>query len=134
MVDMRNDELAGEIAVELTPVERDLLRQGVQMWGGPAYPSNELAVAMGFVDAVDLDEKVVDLQNKLRVEAPLSPRDWTRVLIATEIAFASDVLGAGVEWHAVSNIDDATSIRVLRSIQMKLVSIRVPIGTFPEWT
>lgn len=53
---------------------------------------------------------------------PLTRTDWARVLIATEIAVASDYYRAGVEWSIVALPDDQT-VKLLRSVQRKLVSI-----------
>jgi hypothetical protein len=43
-------------------------------------------------------------------------------LVATEIVFASDVFGAGVEWSTVTGSTDAETIAVLRQLQRKLVT------------
>ncbi|MBO0853137.1 MAG: hypothetical protein J2P18_05145 [Nocardia sp.] len=57
----------------------------------------------------------------------LTPLDWARALLATEINFSSDVLGAGAEWATVTGISDETAIQLLRSIQRKLVRIVTPV-------
>src|SRR4051794_5251350 len=49
----------------------------------------------------------------------LSSLDATRVLAAAEVAFASDVFGAGVEWETVTGMSDAETIKALRGIQRK---------------
>ncbi|MDP7707655.1 hypothetical protein QXK92_33910, partial [Mycobacterium sp. TY815] len=50
---------------------------------------------------------------------PLSRADWTRTLLATEVCFASSVLGAGLEWEAIAG-DDVFTLGVLRLLQRKL--------------
>jgi hypothetical protein len=60
---------------------------------------------------------------------PLTRLDWTRVLVSAEFDFASDVFGAGVEWDIVTPLGDEHSLKLLRSLQRKLVPFRVPIGT-----
>lgn len=42
----------------------------------------------------------------------------------TEVVFASDVVGAGVEWEIVTRFSDEGTIQALRRIQRKLVSVR----------
>jgi hypothetical protein len=54
---------------------------------------------------------------------PLTPADWRRALLATELAFASDVLGSGVEWSTTTGWRDDETIRCLRNIQRKLARI-----------
>ena len=53
----------------------------------------------------------------------LSPIDARRVLLATEIVFASDVIGAGVEWETVTGLSDVDTIRLLRGLQRKLIKL-----------
>jgi len=53
----------------------------------------------------------------------LSGRDCRSALIATEIAFASDVYGAGAEWPTVTGFADDETVEILRAVQRKLVSI-----------
>jgi hypothetical protein len=50
----------------------------------------------------------------------LSRDDWRRVLLATEVVFASDVFGSGLDWSTTTGFSDADSISLLRSIQRKM--------------
>ncbi|MEV7399262.1 hypothetical protein AB0N93_02465 [Streptomyces sp. NPDC091267] len=75
---------------------------------------------MGFVDAQDLVDRTDLLRDALGVDAPLSPADWARVLLATEIVFVSDLAGTGVEWPSTTGLADEPTIRMLRSVQRKL--------------
>lgn len=52
----------------------------------------------------------------------MSRTDWTRALLASEIVFASDVVGAGVEWPTVTGWSDVETIELLRELQRKLMS------------
>jgi hypothetical protein len=47
-----------------------------------------------------------------------SPTSTGRALLLTEIAWASDLLGAGTEFE--TNIDDDTALPLLRSLQYKI--------------
>lgn len=107
---------------DLTEGERRLLREGLAQWGGPARPTNELAVALGFADLSDFDDQRDRLSDSLAKGETLSSLDATRALAATEIVFASDVFGAGVEWSTVTGFTDAETIAVLRQLQRKLVT------------
>jgi hypothetical protein len=107
---------------DLTEGERRLLREGLGQWGGPARPTNELAVALGFADLSDFDDQRDRLSDSLAKGETLSSLDATRALVATEIVFASDVFGAGVEWSTVTGFTDAETIAVLRQLQRKHVT------------
>jgi hypothetical protein len=51
---------------------------------------------------------------------PLSPIDWLRTLLATEIVFASDVVGSGIDWSSTTGLTDEHTIQVLRTVQRKI--------------
>lgn len=106
----------------LTEHEVELLRRSLLEWGGPARCSDPLAVGMGFADAQDLLDQCRALNLALGEDAPLEAVDWARTLLATEIVFASDLAGSGVEWSTTTGFTDEATIRTLRSIQRKLAS------------
>ncbi|MGC5167633.1 hypothetical protein [Luteimicrobium sp. DT211] len=107
----------------LDPAEVELLRRALGEWGGPARASDDLARAMGFADASSMLRECDVFEDALREDAPLSSRDWARVLVSTEIVFASDLYGSGTEWQTTTGRDDAETIRALRVVQRKLGSV-----------
>ncbi|WP_378730733.1 hypothetical protein [Nocardia brasiliensis] len=113
-------EADGLVAVDLSDDERDVLRCGLGEWGGPARSTEALAVAMGFASVADLYEQGRRLRAALSSNEPLSAADWRRTLAATEIVFASDVFGSGVEWSITTGFRDEETIRILRGLQRKL--------------
>jgi hypothetical protein len=115
------------IGVDLTAEEIHLLTAGLREWGGPARCTDRLAVAMGFVDVEDLFRESKSLGRAIRNAEPLLPRDWTRALLATEIVFASDVVGSGWDWRSTVGWSDEQTIHVLRQLQRKLANARVLI-------
>lgn len=122
------DEL---VDVELSDDERWLLNRGLVEWGGPAACTDAMANAMGFGSVRDLFEESERLLAALRARQALSRWDWTRMLIATEIVFASDVVGSGVEWTITTGLEDVHTLQVLRDLQRKLVKARTPVGPRP---
>jgi hypothetical protein len=108
--------------VELTEDEKRLLSEGLNQWGGPATLTDQLAVAMGFEGVSNFYAQADRIGAVIESAEPLSALDATRALAATEIVFASDIFGAGVEWPTVTGLTDEETIRVLRSLQRKLVS------------
>jgi len=77
------DEL---VQVELTLEERQMLSIGLNDWGGPAYGSEPLAQAMGFEDLDNLCEESQLVGSAIRDRQVPSRRDWTRAMVATEVA------------------------------------------------
>jgi len=110
------------VDVDLTDEERQLLSSGLAQWGGPAHATDALAVAMGFADIDDLLAESDRICALLADRKPLSSRDLARALVTTEIAFASDVFGAGVEWSIVQGLTDEETIPLLRGLQRKVLS------------
>jgi hypothetical protein len=109
------------IDVKLTADETRLLTAGLVEWAGPARCTEALARAMGFTDVEDLFRQSDRLIPALRNAQPLARRDWTRALLATEIVFASEVVGSGWDWQSTVGWSDETTIEVLRQLQRKLM-------------
>ena len=105
-----------------------MLDRGLVEWGGPARCTDAMAVGMGFADVQDLFAQADRILGELVAGRPLSRWDWSRTLLATEIVFASNVMGSGTDWTDTTGLDDVRSIQVLRGLQRKLSGIVVPIG------
>jgi hypothetical protein len=115
------------VAVDLSEEERALLWEGLHQWGGPTRPSNALAQVMGFDSVESLHTEGRRLREALTADRPLSKRDCQRVLVATEIVWASHFFGAGTDWEIVAaGWDDQRTLRVLREIQRKFAGLRSP--------
>lgn len=108
------------IDVALTDDERQVLSSGLIEWGGPAHCTEEMAVALGFESVADLFETGARLADNIRNRKPLTVRDWARALLATEVVFASDLLGSGHDWAVTVGLDDQHTLRTLRNIQRRL--------------
>jgi hypothetical protein len=123
---MLADEL---IEFALDDSERRLLRWGLADWGGPARCTEEMAVAMGFRSIDDLFMEGDRLSATLERAEAMTRFDWCRVLLATEIVFASNLVGSGWDWSITSGVSDAESLVTLRRIQLKLTrEVRGLIG------
>lgn len=106
--------------VVLDERERRFLRAALLDWGGPANPTDDLAVAMGFSSAAAIAREAWQLWEHIEAGHALSTDDWRRVLLAAEVVFASDVVGSGVEWASTSGLSDIESVALLRRLQRKL--------------
>ncbi len=118
--------MSGPVPVNLTSPERELLARGLSEWGGPARATDLLARAMGFSDSYALLREGDAIIDALRTGKDLSRADWARALVATELAFASDYYGSGVEWPTTVGMSDEETVRCLREVQRKLVGVARP--------
>lgn len=125
--DVTNEDVP--VRVNLSPEERLFLLEGLRQWGGPAYPTEELAVAMGFLGMDDMRTQRERMARQLDDGVAMTRLDWTRMLVCAEVIFASDVFGAGVEWEIVTPLDDQSSIALLRAVQRKLAAHTTRIGS-----
>ena len=82
-------------------------------------PTDEIAHLLGFTDVDALDREGRVLARRIESGQALEPSDWRRALLAAEIVFASDLLGAGVDRSITTRFADEESIRLLRSLQRK---------------
>jgi hypothetical protein len=112
--DFDPDELA---EYELTAIERLVLRNGLHQWAGPARCTEELAIGMGFSSLSDLFNEGGRIIGALDATQPMSHRDWARTLLATEIVFMSDVVGAASDWEAVTDISESDTFTTIRKLQ-----------------
>ena len=108
------------IEVALDAEELRFLRAALLDWGGPARPTDEVAHALGFESASQVSDGTWALWKQIEERPALTIQEWRQVLLATEIVFASDVVGSGLDWATTSGIPDRESIEVLRRLQRKL--------------
>ena len=107
----------------LAPVERELLRLGVMEWARSGRSKDEVARLLEFDDRSALRSGVDRLAGLISAGSPMSRRDCRPVLLATELAFASETLGWSRDWLADTGFADRDTITVLRTIQEKVAGI-----------
>lgn len=123
------------VEYDLTAVERSVLRQGLLQWGGPAYCTEELSIAMGFTSVADLFDEAERIGAAIESCQPLRHIDWTRALLATEIDFMSDIVGAGHDWSIATGFSDEETLNTIRELQYHLVAGGAALrafGTIPK--
>jgi hypothetical protein len=104
----------------LTEDEVGLLRSGLNEWGGSANLTDVLAEAIGFTSTDDFFEQSRRVEACLDRGVSMPIDDWRRTLLTTEVVFASDIVGSGIEWETTTGVQDATALQLLRSLQRKL--------------
>jgi hypothetical protein len=92
----------------LTQDERAILACGLIEWGGPATPTDAIAHLLGFADVQELHGEGGRIARALRSGEALTPGDWRRALMATELVFASDLVGSGTDWSITTAFSDET--------------------------
>jgi hypothetical protein len=75
---------------------------------------------MGLSTTDEFRALVNRLLEAIEDKKPLSDLDWARALLLTEICWASQLLGAGVDF--ATNVCDEKAAPLLRSIQRKVSS------------
>ena len=108
------------VSLELAEAERRFLTAALRQWGGAARATGQLAVALGFADLHHFHAETVRLRGLVENQAALTTDEWRRVLVASEVVFASDVFGAGLDWSIAAGITDDEALTLLRSIQRKM--------------
>jgi hypothetical protein len=122
-----NDQLVDiEAQVDLTnltPVERELLRLGIMEWERPEGGRDAVVRVLGYGDRRELRSDVPRLAGLLDVSRSMSRRDCRRLLLATELAFASETLGWSRDWTSDTGFTDHDTIMLLRGLQERLAGI-----------
>jgi hypothetical protein len=62
------------------------------------------------------------LQEALAHGEPLAGAQWRKALLATEVVFASDLVGSGVDRASATGLTDEETIKLLRVVQRKVGS------------
>lgn len=113
-----------EYCAALDDRQREFLVHGVGEWGGSAAMTPAVVSFLGFDGVEDASIWAARVIEAISAGKPLARKDWRRVLLASELSFASDVVCSGVEWSVVSGLDDGESLALLRQLQRELVSVR----------
>jgi hypothetical protein len=117
-IDRPDDEV---VAPDLAEAELIFLGCAIRdIWGGPAKMTGEVAALLGYEDAAAFSRDQERLVDCASGGSPASRRDWRRLLLAAELAFASHELGGAWDWDTVTGIDDEAAVLVLRALQAKL--------------
>lgn len=112
------------LRVDLDDDERLTLIIGLNDWGGPAHPTDAIATLLRYDGVSEMLHDLTRLKETIEGGGPLSRRDWTRALVATEIVFVSDVFGTGREWVVIQGTPDEYWIGLIRRLQEKVPAHR----------
>lgn len=119
------------IAIDLTERERDFTARALYEWHGSASWTPLPIDALGLSDWDEFDHLTERLETAVKSGEPLTDLDWARALFLTEISWASNLVGSGLDFAIVTGVDDNEAITLLRSIQRKASNRRRADLLFP---
>ncbi|MBW0013411.1 MAG: hypothetical protein JO059_09625 [Mycobacterium sp.] len=119
------------VAVDLTQDERDFIRQALQQWESSAAGQPFPFQVLGLSTWGEFGEQTLRLERAITGCQPLTDLDWARVLFLTEVTWASDLIGSGLDFDVVTSFSDTEAVSLLRGLQRKIGGIRRAKLLFP---
>jgi len=107
------------VAVDLTEREREFIQQALEQWALSAADAPFPFQVLGLATWEEFGELTLRLERAVTDSAPLSDLDWARVLFLTEITWASDLVGAGLDFATVTGFSDTEAVSLLRGLQRR---------------
>ncbi|MFB7874961.1 hypothetical protein ACFC06_06865 [Nocardia sp. NPDC056064] len=104
----------------LTGRERDFLDAALASWVGISTRAPIPVRALGYADREEFYRDIGRLRGAVADGERLPEIDTAKVLFLSELAFGSELFGAGTEFRMVSTFSDAEGLVVLRTLQRKL--------------
>jgi hypothetical protein len=107
------------VTIDLTDDERNLMVHGLnEYFGSGKQGARLLAPVMGVSTVDEFHDLVMRLRVSIDRRNALSDLDWARALLLTEISWASDLAGSGIDF--ATNIRDEQAAPLMRSIQYQV--------------
>jgi hypothetical protein len=108
------------VAVELTKDERDFIQHALYQWQFSATSRPFPFQALGLSTWDEFDELTGRLSHAIVGGEVLTDLDWARVLYLVESSWASDLVGAGLDFATVTGFSDTEAVALLRGLQRKI--------------
>jgi hypothetical protein len=106
------------VDIDLTDDERQLLYHALNEYGGPIRGQAVMMRALDVSSRPAFDGLVDRLRRAIWHQQCLVGLDWARAVFLAEVSWASDVVGAGLDFATTA--PDAHAAPLFRSIQRKL--------------
>ncbi|MEC4765433.1 hypothetical protein [Mycobacterium sherrisii] len=107
------------VAVDLTEREREFIQQALEQWALSAADAPFPFQILGSSTWDEFSDLTVRLKRAVTNGAPLTDLDWARALFLTEITWASDLVGAGLDFATVTGFSDTEAVSLLRGLQRR---------------
>jgi hypothetical protein len=123
---------SGLVAVELTDDERSFIRQSLRQWESSAAGQPFPFQVLGLSTWGEFGALTLRLEHAVTDHEALTDLDWARVLFLTEVTWASDLIGSGLDFDAVTSFSDVEALALLRGLQRKIGGYRRAKLLFPK--
>jgi hypothetical protein len=123
---------SGLVAVELTDDERNFIRQTLRQWESTAAGQPFPFQVLGLATWEEFGALTLRLEQAVSDREALTDLDWARALFLTEITWASDLIGSGLDFDVVTSFSDTEAVTLLRGLQRKIGGYRRAKLLFPE--
>jgi hypothetical protein len=107
------------VAVDLNEREREFIQQALEQWALSAADAPFPFQVLGLSTWDEFGELTLRLERAVTDGEPLTNLDWARVLFLTEITWASDLVGAGLDFATVTGFSDNEAVSLLRGLQRR---------------
>jgi hypothetical protein len=119
------------VAIDLTDEERRFMYLALYEFFGPASGQPVMITALRLSGRAEFDNMVKRLGDAIEQRKPLSEADWARALFLTEVSWASNLVGSGLDF--ATSFRDEKAVQLLRSIQRKTVRHAIGVASLiPE--
>lgn len=119
------------IAVDLAHRERRFIADALFEWQGSAGRKPLPIEILGCASWDQFDHLCTRLRSAIENSESLTEKDWATALFLTEIAWASALVGAGLDFAIVTSFGDDEAVALLRAIQRKISSAERAALLFP---
>lgn len=123
---------SGLVAVDLTDDERNFIRQTLRQWEASASGQPFPFQVLGLPTWEEFGALTLRLERAVTDHEALTDLDWARVLFLTEVTWASDLIGSGLDFDVVTSFSDTEAVTLLRGLQRKIGGYRRAKLLFPE--
>lgn len=120
------------VAVELSATEREFIAQVLQQWGLSASDAPFPFQILEMSTWEQFGELTRRLQRAVINNESLTDLDWARVMFLTEITWASNLVGSGLDFAIVTRFTDTEAVALLRELQRKISSYNRAKLLFPN--
>jgi hypothetical protein len=107
------------VAADLTEREREFIQQALEQWALSAADAPFPFQVLGLSTWEEFGDLTLRLRRAVTNGEPLEDLDWARVLFLTEITWASDLVGAGLDFATVTGFADTEAVSLLRGLQRR---------------
>jgi hypothetical protein len=120
------------VAIALTDNEREFIQQTLEQWALSAASTPFPYQVLGLSTWEEFLTLTGRLEHAVVAGAPLTDLEWARVLFLTEVTWASNLVGSGLDFAIVTRFSDSEAIGLLRGLQRKISSYKRAKLLFPE--